>query len=263
MQPPEPTRGAGLRRDLDLLEALVSPEARACDGLGVVRLAALTGRDKSQVSRALQALSAEGVVERDPGTLRYQLGWRLFTLVTRASETRLERISVPVMQRLAAELEESTHLCILSDLGMLTLLSVSPGHAHRLDGREGHATHPACTSAGRALLMELNPVQLHVRVGAAEPLCTEHPIRPQTLAELWVELNQAREQGYAMVNEEFEPGLVGVAAPIRDFRGRTIAALNVAGTKDRMGTRLHDAGRRTAQAANSVSALLGYQPRSA
>jgi DNA-binding IclR family transcriptional regulator len=74
-------QGHGLRRDLDLLEALASPEAQRAGGLGVVRLAQLTGREKSQVSRALKALAEEGIVERDPDTLGYRLGWRLFSLV--------------------------------------------------------------------------------------------------------------------------------------------------------------------------------------
>ncbi|WIX77895.1 helix-turn-helix domain-containing protein [Amycolatopsis carbonis] len=70
--------GHGLRRDLDLLEALASTEAQRAGGLGVVRLAEVTGREKSQVSRALKALALEGVVERDPDTLRYCMGRRLF-----------------------------------------------------------------------------------------------------------------------------------------------------------------------------------------
>ncbi|MGC7093660.1 IclR family transcriptional regulator [Amycolatopsis lurida] len=259
--PRDPQRGAGLRRDFALLEALASPEAAAADGLGVIRLAELTGREKSQVSRAMRALAEEGVVERHPGTLRYHLGWRLFALVARAAETRLERQAEPVMHRLAAEVEETTHLCVLREGGVVTVFSVSPGHSFRLAGSEGHSTHSACTSVGRVLLTDLTPDELHIRFGTTEPLCAEHPIRPRGIAELWVELNRVREQGYAVVDEEYEPGLVGVSAPIRDFRGRAVAALNLAAPKSRLGGRLHDAGRRTRQAAREISALLGHRPQ--
>lgn len=75
----------GTRRDLDLPDALASPEAQRAGERGVVRLAQLTGREKSRVSRALKALAEEGVVKRDPGTLGYRLGRPLFSLVARTA----------------------------------------------------------------------------------------------------------------------------------------------------------------------------------
>jgi DNA-binding IclR family transcriptional regulator len=63
------------------------------------------------------------------------------------------------------------------------------------------------------------------------------------------------------VSEEFEAGLVGVSAPVRDFRGRVVAALNISAPKARFGDRLDEAGRTTARAATRVSTLLGWQPR--
>src|SRR5204863_773969 len=67
---------AALGRGLDVLCALAEPEAG--EGLGVVALAELVGGDKSQLSRSLKTLEERGLVERDPDTLAYRLGWRLF-----------------------------------------------------------------------------------------------------------------------------------------------------------------------------------------
>src|SRR5215472_10758427 len=67
---------AGLRRDLEILDLLADPQIRT--GLGVSRIAEMLGREKSQISRALKALEAEGMVERDPQTLEYRLGWRIY-----------------------------------------------------------------------------------------------------------------------------------------------------------------------------------------
>jgi IclR family transcriptional regulator, KDG regulon repressor len=66
-----------LERDLALLEVLAGPEGRRRGALGVTRIAAMAGMDKGQVSRALRALESEAVVERDPETLEYRMGWRL------------------------------------------------------------------------------------------------------------------------------------------------------------------------------------------
>ncbi|SEF20136.1 DNA-binding transcriptional regulator, IclR family [Amycolatopsis pretoriensis] len=250
--PDDPRRpGYGLRRDLDLLEALASPEAQRAGGLGVVRLAQLTGREKSQVSRALKALAEEGVVERDPDTLSYRLGRRLFSLVARTVDDRLVRVAEPVMRELSAELEETIHLCVLRGQEVLTVLSVS-GHSFRAPGWEGRGVPAHCTSAGRVLLLDASPDDLYVRFPG--------PSEADTLPRLWAKIGEARRDGYARVHEEFEPGLVGVSAPVRDFRGRVVAALNVSAPAGRLGARLDAAGRITARAAAEVSAHLGWEP---
>ncbi|MEV6446430.1 IclR family transcriptional regulator [Amycolatopsis sp. NPDC051716] len=251
-------QGHGLRRDLDLLEALASPEAQRAGELGVVRLAQLTGREKSQVSRALKALAEEGIVERDPDTLGYRLGWRLFSLVARTVEDRLARAAEPVMRELSAELEETSHLCVLRDQEVLTLLSVS-GHSFRVHGWEGRGVPAHCTSAGRVLLLDATPDELYVRFPA---LADDRPrSEVHSLPELWAKIEQTRRDGYARVREEFEAGLVGVSAPIRDFRGRVVAAVNISAPAERLGERLDTAGRITAKAAAKVSAHLGWEAR--
>jgi DNA-binding IclR family transcriptional regulator len=252
--------GHGLRRDLELLEALASIEAQDAGGLGVVRLSQLVGREKSQVSRSLKALAQEGVVERDPDTLEYRLGWRLFSLVARTVESRLVRAAEKAMHTLSADLEETCHLCVLRDSEVLTLLSVS-GHSFRQQGWEGRTVPAACTSAGRVLLMDATPDELYVRFGANHDLAAGFPrSSARTLPELWIQIQSCRRDGYARVYEEFEDGVSGVSAPVRDFRGRVIAALNISAPTERIGDRLHVAGRVTAKAAEHVSSQLGWDP---
>ncbi|SEP00308.1 IclR family transcriptional regulator [Amycolatopsis saalfeldensis] len=238
--------GHGLRRDLDLLEALASEEGQRAGGLGVVRLAQLTGREKSQVSRALKALAEEGVVERDPDTLEYRMGRRLFSLVARTVEDRLARAAEPVMRALSADLEETVHLCVLRDQEVLTLLSVS-GHSFRVHGWEGRGVPADRTSAGRVLLLDATPDELYVRFPSQDGLPA-----------LWAKIQDARAHGFARVEEEFEPGLSGVSAPIRDFRGRVVAALNVSAPHPRIAASLSAAGLATAAAAATVSDHLGW-----
>ncbi|MDO9354359.1 MAG: IclR family transcriptional regulator C-terminal domain-containing protein, partial [Solirubrobacteraceae bacterium] len=44
---------------------------------------------------------------------------------------------------------------------------------------------------------------------------------------------QARRQRWCLVNQELEEGLVSIAAPIVDRRGRAVAALNISGQANR------------------------------
>ena len=70
-------------------------------------------------------------------------------------------------------------------------------------------------------------------------------------------LAEGRARGYALVDEEFEPGLVAVGAPVRDFRGRIVAAVNVSAPKFRFGARLEQAGEEVRRVADDLSRALG------
>ncbi len=254
--------GYGLGRDVALLEALASDEAVRTDGLGVTAVARLTGREKSQVSRALRALADAGLVERDEDTLVYRLGWRLFSLAARGTDSRLTAVAEPVLHRLAAATEETVHLCVLRDDALLTARTVS-GHSFRTTGWEGRRAPLPCTSAGRVLLSDATPDELFVRFGAVEDLVPDYPrSRVRTVPQLWRAIREAAEHGWAESHEEFEPGVAGVSAPVRDFRGRVVAALNVSGPVTRLDGRFDEVGRATAAAAAAVSAELGWTPGS-
>jgi IclR family pca regulon transcriptional regulator len=83
------------------------------------------------------------------------------------------------------------------------------------------------TSMGRVLLAGLDRHQLDDLLERIEL----HPLANGTVstrAQLERELDSVRTQGYAIVDQEFEPGLRSVAAPIRDRSGATIAAVNLA-----------------------------------
>src|ERR1700760_1959572 len=92
-------RETSIRRGVEVLLSLATDEALAGSGLGVTRISELLGREKSQVSRALKALSEYGLVERDKDA-GYRLGWRLYALAQLAGERRLLETATPLMRRL-------------------------------------------------------------------------------------------------------------------------------------------------------------------
>ncbi len=251
---------AGLRRDLELLHVLAGPEAQSRSGLGVVRIAALAGREKTQVSRALSTLAEAGLVERDHANRTYRLGWRLFTLAAQTFETHLVSVATPFLRRLVDRVQETTHLCVLRGESVVTLATeAASAHALGLSWKDVATLAPA-TSPGRVLLSEWSPDEIRsrypvqtLRDGAARRVFADAD-------ELLAELATVRARGYACVDEEFELGVVGCSAPVRDARGRIVAALNVEAPKTRLGARLDSAGRFTAQVADGVSAALTAGP---
>ncbi|MFL5888826.1 MAG: IclR family transcriptional regulator C-terminal domain-containing protein, partial [Solirubrobacteraceae bacterium] len=111
--------------------------------------------------------------------------------------------------------------------------------------------------SGRALLHHPDRAALAALVGGADR-SGAGPRAPADAAELYRRILAAREQGCAIVEDEFEPGLVGVAAPVRDFRGGIVAALNVSAPRFRLGDRLPGAAAEVRAAAAHLSAGLGW-----
>jgi DNA-binding IclR family transcriptional regulator len=210
-------------------------------GLGVVRLAELRGDDKSQLSRTLTTLAEHGYVERDPESLAYRLGWRVYALAARAGDGRLLAAAAPVLRMLVRELAESVHLSVRQGSHVLTLLAEAPPHAIHAPGRVGGLTPVGTTSAGRVLVSELEPEAL-----AALGLAALEP-----------ELEVVRASGYAIVRNVFEPGLVAAAAPVRGPSGAIVAAVNVSGPGFRFDGRLEEAAVVLVAAGRELSVAIG------
>jgi len=246
-----------LGRGVGLLLALEGEHALVRDGLGVIEIARIVGRDKGQVSRGLKTLAALGLVDRDPDTLDYRLGWRVFAMAAQAGDRRLLTVASPVLRELVASLGETAHLSVMTGGEVLTVLSEPSPNAVRASGWSGRRVPAHCTSAGRALLFDHDRAALDALYpgGALPP---GGPQAPGDVEELARRLASARAEGHALTSEELEPGLVAVAAPIRDFRGRIVAALNVSGPKFRFEDGLEGAGQETRRAADELSSRLGW-----
>lgn len=250
------SRGTSLRRGLEILLALGSDAAVAEGGLGVTRIAALTGHEKSQVSRAIVALMDYRLVERSPGNRTYRLGWECFALAGRAGDPRLIEDARIALVRLVSEVGEAAHLSVLRGSAVLTLLTEPSSHAVAARGWVGRTVPAYCTSSGRVLLLDHDRAAL-VELLGSESLPTAGPNAPVDVAELERRVARARQVGYAVADEESEVGLVAAAAPIRDFTGRVVAAVNVSGPKFRLGPRLHHAGELVRAVAAGLSNSLG------
>ncbi len=246
-----------LERMIDILTALGEPESTRDGGLGVVRIAQLVGREKSQVSRALRTLDQAGLVERDEASREYRLGWRLFALAARGADQRLLALAPPVLHDLVAALGETAHLSVRDGDAVVTLLTEASPSVVRAIEWTGRAVPAHCTSAGRALLLDHDEGSLRALLGDGE-LPAPGPGAPRDIGELARRIVAARALGYAAIDGEFEDGHAGVAAPVRNFSGRIVAALNVSAPAFRLGgRRLDAAGREIRARADELSSRLG------
>lgn len=253
----EPERATSVRRAVELLLALGSDEALDGGGLGVKRLTERLGDEKSRVSRTLQTLQEYGLVERDRETLAFRIGWQVYALAERAGDPRLLAAAPGIVSGLVRELREATHLSVLEGTHVVTVVSEPSPRAVTAVSSIGRHVPAHCTSSGRALLLDHDLPELE-RAFGTEALAPAGPRAPRTVAQLYERIEAARAVGYAAVSEESEAGLVAVAAPVRDHRGRIVAALNVSAPAFRFEDRLGEAGQRLLRAADELARAVGW-----
>jgi DNA-binding IclR family transcriptional regulator len=248
-----------VRRAVALLLTLGGDEALEDGGLGVTRLSELTGNDLSRVSRTLEVLAESRLVERDPASLAYRLGWRFFGLAARAGERRLRNAGARFVRLLTDEFGESAYLSVLDGREVLTIIAESPAHTLQAAGSVGRS-HPYVysTSAGRALLFGHSQEELTALLGELE-FRPPGPNGPTSFADFSTRLALERRKGWVYTDEEFEAGLVGIAAPVFNFDGRVTAALNLSGPKFRAEKALAAAGPQLTEVAAQLSSLLGFR----
>lgn len=141
----------------------------------------------------------------------------------------LWQFAEPVMQALASELGESVSAAVLEGSDIVYVLRVPNRKIMSVNLGVGSRLPAWCTSMGRVLLADLDAEALaaHLAQLDAQRL-PRHTMRTvASTAELNQRIAQVREQGWCLINQELEEGLVSLAAPIKDRSGRTLAALNI------------------------------------
>ncbi len=146
-------------------------------------------------------------------------------------------LAEPVMEGLAREVKESCSAAVLDGTDIVYVMRVSTHKIMSIALGVGSRLPAYCTSMGRVLLAGLpeNEALACLKASGPAPL-TRHTVTD--LDALRLKIDQTRKQGWSLVNQELEEGLISMAAPIRDRSGRTVAALNISGQANRSSARV-------------------------
>ena len=202
----------------------------------LTEVAGRTGLTRAGARRILLTLQTLGYVASDG---------RLFSLTPRIldlgfaylSSMPMWNVAEPVMEALVEQVKESCSAAVLEGSDIMYVLRVSTRKIMRNSLGVGSRLPACCTSMGRVLLAGLPDAEA-LRLLQAAPLAarTRHTLTdPQAVL---AKVQQARRQGWCLVNQELEEGLVSMAAPIVDRTGRTVAAINVSGQVNRTSPRV-------------------------
>jgi IclR family pca regulon transcriptional regulator len=136
------------------------------------------------------------------------------------------------METLVEQVKESCSAGVLEGTDIVYVLRVSTRKIMRNSLGVGSRLPAYCTSLGRMLLAGLPDAEV-VALLEASPLEARTRNTLTEVDALLAKVQQARRQGWCMVNQELEEGLLSIAAPVVNRSGKTIAALNISGQVNR------------------------------
>ena len=226
----------------------------------MTELARRLGLHKSTASRLLATLQRRGLVEQDEETGKYRLGLVVIRLAERAEATLdLRGIAMPEMEHLARETRETIGLTTLDHDTAMTVAQVDGPNMVACPDWTGRATPLHCVAAGKVLLSTFAERDVLRLVKQGLDARTDRTIIK--LEPLLEELARVRRRDYATTFGEWEAGINGVAVPVRDARGRIVAAVTVWGPAYRIApARVPDLVASAKAAAAAISSRIGGNP---
>jgi DNA-binding IclR family transcriptional regulator len=241
---------------LDLLEQFHDD----VDELGVTELSKRLKLHKNNVFRLLATLESRGYIEQNKATENYRLGLKALELgQTFIKQMGLLRQAKPILEQIVEDCNETSYVAIYKENHTVYLDVVETNLTVRVVSRVGSRLPAYCTAAGKVHMAFMTDEELEDLL--AETKFIQHTPSTISSAEaLKTELAKVREQGYAFDDEELDPGVRCIAAPIRDYTRRIVGAISISGPSMRLNNERVDAELvpLVIKAGSDLSTRLGY-----
>ncbi len=200
--------------------------------LSLAEITERTGLVKNKVFRILATLQANRFVARNVQG-DYTLGLRMVEFSQQVqSRDLLIQAAAPAMDWLVERTRETIFLGAIDGTDALVLSARESPQSVRLFGTVGRRVPIHTGGIPKVLLAFLDPDEREVMLDRI----SLDPITPFTFtdrAALVAFLDQIRTQGYVVTADDLDVGAVSIAAPVRDFSGRVVAGMSIAGPLSR------------------------------
>jgi len=244
-----------IERALSVLECL----GHAKRGFSLSEIGRSLRIPKSSAHLILSTLERRGFLQKNAKTGRYCFGLQLVSLSRSALENLdLRDEAKPFLRSLMQESGLTVHMAVLErDEAVIIEKVEGPGFV-KLASWIGRRLDVNCTGVGKVLLAFLPDDELDYLLKTKE--FARHNSRTIiSKSALRRELKRIKQSGYSLDNEEDEPGVCCIGAPVFDEDGKAIAAISIAGIASQIGTdRVPILARLVTRVAGSISARLGY-----
>lgn len=212
-------------RALDILELFLDSDGT----LSAPEITRKLQLPRTTVHELVTTLTARNYLVQPPGQPgRYRLGVRGYQLGSRyAEQLDLAAEGQQVARSVADTCEETVHVALLEGRHVIYIAKVDSTHAVRMVSAAGRRLPAHCTSVGKMLLASLPEEESEARLSGAEPLEAMTPDSITSPGALRAALEEIRARGVAVEQQESNPDVSCVAAPVRDSAGQVVAALSI------------------------------------
>ncbi len=216
------TRVQSLDRTFDILEILSNEQ----HGLTLVQVSQRLNLPKSTAHRLLGVLIQRYFVQKNEETNRYRLGPGLIALCSHyLNNLELKTESSPFMADLSQKTGNTVFLAIRRDDKMVYIDSAEQVNSLRKYSIIGQQKPLYCTSLGKGLLMGLSDDEIR-ELHKNEKFEKFGPNTITNIDSLIQDIRESKRRGWALDNQEAEPDINCVSAPVRDYRGMVIASIS-------------------------------------
>ncbi|MGF1726823.1 DNA-binding transcriptional regulator KdgR [Photobacterium nomapromontoriensis] len=195
--------------------------------IGITELSQRLMMSKSTVYRFLQTMKTLGYVSQEGEADKYALTLKLFELGA-ASLEHVDLIDLcdKEMQKISQQTNEALHLGALDENAIIYIHKIDSGYNLRMQSRIGRRNPLYSTAIGKVLLAYRD--EDFVREALNDVEFIKHTDKTlENIEQLLSELKDVKINAYAEDNEEQEPGLRCLAAPVFDRFGNVIAGLSI------------------------------------
>ena len=231
---------------LDVLESF-----RDSEELQLSEISKRVSLNKSRAFRLLHTLCERGYVERGTDGHRYRLGIKLFE---HASSLRrdVKQVAQPYMRKLQLRFNETVNLAVLHGGEVLYIDLLESSRPFRMSAMVGTRMPIANTSLGKALITHAAEHDLEAVFDT---------LTPTELRKLRAEMEIVKRRGYATDQEENEPGVACIGAPIVSEAGVSVGALSISGPSSRILKQEREIGATLAATCKEISRQMGFAER--
>ena len=189
---------------------------------------------RSTTHRLLTSLVQVGMLAPGSRPGWYQLGYEVIRLGNIVqSEIRPGNDVYRLMRALSIALDETLALSVLDDDEILVIERVETAQTLRVVHGIGARLPAYCTASGRILLSSLPPAELEAYLDRVRTP-SQQPLTPAERAKVRHAVELAQKHGHAVDDEDYCPGVIGLAVPVSTGSHGCVAALTLSGPTTRM-----------------------------
>ena len=219
-----------LNNALDLLEEFKGDR----DELGVTELSNRLNLHKNNIFRLLATFETKGYIEQNKATENYRLGVKSLELgQTFIKQLGLVRPVKPFLKEIVKECNEMAYIGIIRQNSVVCLDVEESSQTVMVTNHVGLRLPIHCTAIGKAQIAYATEEELE-KLGILDNMERFTPNTIVNKVEFIKQIKEVARRGYALDNEEYNPGVKCVAVPIRDYMGRVVGGISVPGPSFRM-----------------------------